>query len=86
MKQTLEEETYTLMLDKEAVMLRAKKRSMKYRESLKVGGEKEAKLQALLTAAEVMVGGLQRDLSTARITSGALDMKQSEAQKELQAV
>ena len=33
-----------------------------------------------------MVGGLQRDLSTARVKSGALDTKQSEAQKELQAV
>ena len=39
-----------------------------------------------MTAAEVMVGSLQRDLSTARVKSGALDIKQSEAQKELQAV
>jgi hypothetical protein len=54
---------------------------MKDRETLKVGGEREKKLQALVTAAEVM-----RDLSTARAKSGALDIKQSEAQKELQAV
>ncbi len=39
-----------------------------------------------MTAAEVMVGSLQRDLSTARVKSGALDIKQSEAQKELQGV
>ena len=39
-----------------------------------------------MTAAEVMVGGLQRNLNTARVKSGALDIKQSEAQKELQAL
>ncbi len=31
LKQTLEEDTYMMMLDREAVMLRAKKRSMKDR-------------------------------------------------------
>ena len=86
LKQNLEEDTYMMMLDKEAAMLRAKKKSMKDRETLKVVGEREKKLQALVTAAEVMVGGLQRDLSTARVKSSALDTKQSEAQKELQAL
>jgi hypothetical protein len=36
-----------MMLDKEAVMLRAKTKSMKDREALKLGGEREKKLQTL---------------------------------------
>jgi hypothetical protein len=44
LKQTLEEETYLMMLDKEAVMLRAKRKRMTDMEALKVDGEKEKKL------------------------------------------
>ncbi len=66
MKTSLDDEKYVHMLAQESVVLRAQNRRHKDMEALKHARLKQDRLDALVVAAEVTMGGLTRDLNTER--------------------